>query len=944
MAADGVGTSLPSAPGAATARALPAGPPVLFGRSEELAVLTGLVDAARSDAADSNGDRQGGAAVLVEGEAGIGKTALVTAVEQHARQAGFRVLRCTGLQGSNTVGFDGLHELLHPLLPYVAALPDRQRTALLTAFAVEEGPVPDRLLVSTAALGLLEEAASRRPVLVLAEDMQWTDRSSAEVLDFIGLRLSNAPIVVIATARTGHDVHVTLPCSFPRFDLGPLEADAAETLLATLADTLPRPLSDTARRRILTEAGGNPLALHELPAALAATGVAGTSLSSRLPTTRRLEQAFLDQLSAVPVASRAFLVLAAVADDAALQDVMAAARTMDLGLDDLEPLEVRGLLRTDFASLHFRHPLLRSAVIGNASAAELAAAHRALASVARDETRAAWHRASATFERDETIAADLEAVARRAEQRGARPEAVRAYERAATLSQGVVGRARRLGRAAETARAAGMTSEAIELLAQVDSLAGDAQTVTETAVTRTVLSLTTGSVGAPPFEMDRVRSVLAGPEHADRLVEVLWAAALVVRGRNRPRAEWHALESELRTIPSTSPLKPVALALLTPLGAAPAARANLPHLVPQLVASPLGMASLAIAAESLQDLETALTCWELAYERAHELGAVADETQALRGRATILLLRGRVRDAVADAEYAARMAGDSQIPLVAGIAHGTLARAYALLGDVEAARRAIRDSSSRSTGGRLALSSADARWAAGLIALGQHRYRDALVEFTHMAVHPTRALWAIADRTEAAVHGGRPETVAEDLAEAESVASGFHSAHLTSLVLRSRALLASADEAEHYWSRAIEAGQLSESPIELARTRLLFGEWLRRERRVVEAREHLRDALGEFDAAGTPVFAARAAAELRAAGEVPLRDTTERPTASNPLTPQELQIARLAADGMSNREIADRIYLSHRTVSTHLYKLFPKLGVTSRTGLTEALAANGYAD
>ncbi|WIB12490.1 AAA family ATPase [Curtobacterium sp. MCPF17_052] len=215
MAADGVGTSLPSAPGAATARALPAGSPVLFGRSEELAVLTGLVDAARSDAADSNGDRQGGAAVLVEGEAGIGKTALVTAVEQHARQAGFRVLRCTGLQGSNTVGFDGLHELLHPLLPYVAALPDRQRTALLTAFAVEEGPVPDRLLVSTAALGLLEEAASRRPVLVLAEDMQWTDRSSAEVLDFIGLRLSNAPIVVIATARTGHDVHVTLPCSFP---------------------------------------------------------------------------------------------------------------------------------------------------------------------------------------------------------------------------------------------------------------------------------------------------------------------------------------------------------------------------------------------------------------------------------------------------------------------------------------------------------------------------------------------------------------------------------------------------------------------------------------------------------------------------------------------------------------------------------------------------------
>ncbi|MBT1676340.1 helix-turn-helix transcriptional regulator [Curtobacterium aurantiacum] len=924
-----------------------AGAPSLFGRSDELAVLTRLLDDVG----------QGGAALLVEGEAGIGKTTLLTAVEHEARRAGFRVLTCTGIQGANSVGFDGLHELLHPLLPYTAALPPRQRAALLTALAIEDGPSPDRLLVSTATLGLLEEAASHRPVFVRAEDLQWLDRSTTEVLDFVGRRLSNAPIVVIAAARSGHTPNTTPPCSFTRFELGPLPDDAARALLDERAGSL----SASARRRVLAEAGGNPLALHELPAALLASSTGSTngasgsstvtgatiaiaSISSRLPTTRRLEQAFLEQLTAVPPGSRTFLVLAAAADDAALQDVMAAARTMDLGVDDLEPLEELGLLRTDLVSLRFRHPLLRSAVIGNASAAALSAAHRALASVAPDGMRAAWHRASATFERDESIAAELEAAADRAAQRGARPEAVRAYERAATLSQGVAGRARRLGRAAETARAAGMTAEAIELLDQVDSLAADPETVTETAVTQTVLSLTTGAAGRPRIELRRIRPVLAGPEHADRLVRVLWAAALNARGRNLPRSEWQDIEEALLAVRSASPLKPVALAVLAPLGSAHHLRAELAHLVPQLTEQPLAMASLAIAAESQQDLETALTCWELAYERAHQLGAVADETQALRGRATVLMLRGRVRDGLADAEYAVRIARDVQLPLIAGMAYATLARGHALLGDDDAAVAALREGAEFAHGGRLALASADARWAAGLVALGQQRHRDAQIEFTHMTVHATRSLWAIADRTEAAVRGGRPESVVENLAEAEAVARTTGSAHLTSLVVRSRALLAGGTAAEPLYARAIEAGRLADAPVELARTQLLFGEWLRRERRVVEARPHLREALGVFDAAGTAGFAARAAAELRAAGEAPDRPGTRTSPTREQLTPQELQIARLAAAGMTNREIADRIYLSHRTVSTHLYKVFPKLGVTSRTELAAALAASGPAD
>ncbi|MBT1682444.1 helix-turn-helix transcriptional regulator [Curtobacterium flaccumfaciens] len=926
----------------------------LFGRADEVAALTRLLDdvaAVTADGAAEDEAAERGAAVLVEGEAGIGKTTLLAAVERHARRAGFRVLTCTGIQGANSVGFDGLHELLHPLLPFASALPPRQRTALLTALAVEDGPSPDRLLVSTATLGLLEEAASHRPVFVRAEDLQWLDRSTTEVLDFVGRRLTHTPVVVIAAVRTGHAPDAAPPCSFTRFELGPLADAAAEALLDAHAGTL----STSVRRRVLAEAGGNPLALHELPVTWTTGGPA--TIASRLPTTRRLEQAFLEQVAAVPSGSRSFLLLAAAADDAGLQDVMAAARTMDLGVDDLEPLEELGLLRTDLVSLRFRHPLLRSAVIGNASAAARSAAHRALASVVTDGMRAAWHRASATFERDESIAADLETAADRAAQRGARPEAVRAYERAATLSQGVTGRARRLGRAAETARAAGMTAEAIELLEQVDSLAADPETVTETAVTQTVLSLTTGAAGRPRIELRRIRPVLAGPEHADRLVRVLWAAALNARGRNLPRSEWQDIEAALLATRSASPLKSVALAVLAPLGSAHHLRTELAHLVPQLTEQPLAMASLAIAAESQQDLETALTCWELAYERAHQLGAVADETQALRGRATVLMLRGRVRDGLADAEYAVRIARDVQLPLIAGMAYATLARGHALLGDDEAALAALREGSEFAHGGRLALASADARWAAGLVALGQRRHRDAQIEFTHMTVHATRSLWAIADRTEAAVRGGRPDSVVENLAEAEAVARTTGSAHLTALVVRSRALLAEGTDStgtdtdgaggadpESLYARAIEAGRLADAPVELARTQLLFGEWLRRERRVVEARLHLREALHAFDAAGTAGFAARAAAELRAAGEAPERaDSTTAPTRER-LTPQELQIARLAAAGMTNREIADRIYLSHRTVSTHLYKVFPKLGVTSRTELAAALAASGPTD
>ncbi|MFE4967581.1 LuxR C-terminal-related transcriptional regulator [Streptomyces sp. NPDC056660] len=882
--------------------------------------------------------RVGGVSVVLEGEAGIGKSALLSWLASRALEDGYRVLRCTGLEQASPVGYSALHELLHPILGLIDALPRRQREALTTAFGLTEGPSADRLLVSIAALGLLEEAAASTPVCIAIEDLQWVDRSTARVLDFVALHLAEAPMLVAATGRPVTEPGGVVGGVMERLPIAALDADAAEELLARVAGTL-RPAT---RARVLREAGGNPLAIRELATALNERGTP-RGLAAVLPITGRLQHALLGRLAQVPPRSRELLLLAAVADDAGMPDILEAARLLDLTSADLTPLETDGLLRVAENRPVFRHPLLRAAIQGAASTASVHRAHWALAQTLKDPVRAAWHRASSTFERDEAAAAAVAEAGRHAQARGALAEAAAAYQRAAQLSEQTAHRAARLAMAADAARAAGLSAEALEILEEAEGLAADAATTSRLAVIRSTLSLTTGLTHYSRAS----RSTGPSPgADAESRAEVLWAAALNARGRNLPAAEWRRIEDELRALDTASPLKPIALAVLAPLGHVEEdLRALLPQLVPEMVHRPLGMISLAVAAESLQDLETALTCWGLSLERFHELGAPADEVQSLRGRAGILLLRGRIREGLADAEYAARMARDTAQPLMESMCVATVARARAMLGEPEATSAALRRLHALASQYPLAMASADARWAAGIVALAGNQYRDALIEFTHMSVHPTRSLWAIADRTEAAVRAGRADSIRQNLAQAEQAARAYRSSFLTSLVERGRALLADADGdaagAQEHFARAVQAGELSESPFELARTHLLFGEWLRRERRPAEARAHLSGALSVFESVDAKMLAERAAAELRAAGEAPRRPdgTSAAPAAA--LTPQELQVARLAAQGLSNKEIADRVYLSHRTVSTHLYKVFPKLGIASRAQLRDALQGRG---
>jgi DNA-binding CsgD family transcriptional regulator len=836
------------------------------------------------------------------------------------------------MQRSSAIGYNALHELLYPILHHLDALPPRQREALMVALSMSEGPPPSKLLVCVAALGLLEEAAAEQPILINVDDLHWLDQSSADVITFVSLRLQNSPIAVLLATRPDREQGGLGDAPLERILLERLDAQASQDLMSLVGADL----SPSDQARVLSEAHGNPLAMRELTLALRRGGLDQARLRATLPTTERLERAFLSQLNSLPVRSQRLLLLAAVAEDANLADLLLAARSLSLELADLGPLERSGLVRTVDDAVVFHHPILRSAVLGSATSDDLRRMHVSLAQAISNPDRTAWHRAAATFERDEATALELDQVARRAEGRGALTEAAAAFRKSAMISTDAGTRAFRLASAASAARSAGRTGDALDCLELGELIAEDPETISMLVSIRTLLNLTAGVRGLTRDDLELILGKLVGSENIEYRVRVLWCAAMSARGRNLPKEDCLWLQDELCSIQVSHPLKTVALAVLDPLGGLPELRTELPRLVTSFVNQPLGLVALAIAAETLQDLETALSAWSLAHERFASRGAAGDEVQALRGRANVLLLWGRVREGLADAEYAMRMARDTGQPLLESTAAATAARAHAILGDFIGAELALAQSREITRSAPLAMTSADARWAAGLVALGQQRFRDALIEFTHMSVHPTRALWAIADRTEAAVRADRAETVAENVTQADIIAKRYRSPLLMSLVERSKALLASSSAADHHYGRAIKHGELSESALELGRTQLLYGEWLRRDRRPVEARKYLSAALQAFNTVGACHFADRAALELRAAGESPRRTHTVAASDVDALTPQELQIATLASQGLSNKEIADRIYLSHRTVSTHLYRVFPKLGISSRSQLREA--------
>ncbi|MEV0250507.1 AAA family ATPase [Nocardia sp. NPDC050712] len=902
---------------------------MLHGREAEQAEIDRLLIGAREG-------RSG--ALIVRGEPGIGKTALL----DHAAAQGIPTVRSSGIESEAELPFAALHLLLRPGLALTETLPARQRGALAAAFGLGDGAPADRMLVGLAVLSLLAEESTDGPLLCLIDDAHWLDRASAETLLFVARRLDAEGVVVIFATRAG-ERDFPAP-GLPELPLTGLRQDAA----AALVDSRAPDLAPAVRYRLLTEAYGNPLALLELPAVLVAE--APGAGPNPLPLTQRLQVAFHGQVSRLPAATRTLLLVAAAAGSDELATVLRAGTALGSGLADLQPAADAGLVRTDGQTLGFRHPLLRSAVYQGAPLAQRLAAHAALAetlTAPEDADLRAWQLAAAATGPDENTATALEHSADRARRRTGYSGAVTAYERAAGLSTDSGGRVRRLVAAAETATEAGQLGRAGDLAERAAAILPPARDISDVQAplllrARLDLVRATADFGAgKPLSAHR------------RLLE----AATAVRGAEPVRAArmlaqavhaaWYLGAEELAEV--AAHLNALALPDTEPL--AHITRYTTAAIDGRYTTDLREAAALARSAGADSPRDLVQMCGaglvvgqdDQVTELARELIAECRDQGRLGLLPTLLFFRaeaeiylGRPTEARLAATEGLRIAQDIGQAHWVSQQSACLAYLAALAGDEQQCRALVEQALAGELGGADAPGATWTYAALGLLDLGQGKVDSALARFELLAVEPAAhhviGLRTLPDLVEAAVRLGNSERAGDALTRLEAWSDRSAQPWVGALVQRCRALTGADTEAEQHFHAALELGG---RPFEHARTQLLFGEWLRRTRRKVDARNQLQPAVETFDRLGATPWAERARTELAALGV----GATARPAAGilAALTPQELQIVRLAAQGMSNRDIAAQLFLSPRTVGHHLYKAYPKLGVVSR-GELPALA------
>ncbi|MEU2420750.1 LuxR family transcriptional regulator [Streptomyces sp. NPDC007851] len=911
--------------------------PRVLGRAAELARLDRLLTAV---------DGSGPQVLVLTGEPGAGKSTLVDLAAERGRARGLGILRVRGSEGEAGLGLSGVHQLLHPLLPG-EGLPAAQREALDRAFGPDgthDEPGLDQLSLCVAVLGLVTAAAARRPLLLLVDDAQWLDLGSVDVLGFLARRLEGRPVVLLLAARE-EGVPARFDRDFPQVTVGPLSRTAAGLLL----DAQPDPPRGRARAEILRQAAGNPLALIELPRALARGRTAGGdgATVTALPLTARLENLFAADLSGLPAPTRQALLLVAAAGAARLADLMRAAPELDV-VAALEPAERAGLVRVEQGRVLPRHPLVRSAVYQAASFHERRQAHLALAAALTGEPdRRAWQLAAAATGQDAEVADALAESAERARGRGGHAAVATALERAAELTPEPELRARRLLAAAQAAMFAGYPQWVGELSGRVGRITGEPRLRAEASL------LGGWALGVTLRHEDALGLLLgvaegcAGPAPGLALAALSTAATSVYNSGAPYRRE------ELRRIG----------ALIEedgdPAGRAWARAAVDPHHERALLLPLLeeGWAALA-REESLGNL-TALggTAWILdeteqavrvlrrtmdVLRRAGSAGTNATVAQAL---ALALFENGSwtaAGDAAGEAFWMATEAGADNVTVGAGVLRATLS---ALRGDHAAARKQaadaghgvdLRDSLSLQVRHRYALGMA--AFVAGEHADAYGQLRATFTrDFRPAPVHYHASLYHLGDLAAAAVRAGQADDARAVLDAVSHDPKPDPSARLATVLHRATALLTDTDEAERHFRAALDDPATDAWPFEKALVRLDFGEWLRRRRRSVEARPHLAAALDCFQRLDARPWTERTTAELRAAGAP---GAAPGASATGELTPQERQIAELAAQGLTNRDIAARLYLSPRTVGYHLHKIFPKLGITARAQLRDALSAD----
>ncbi len=905
----------------------------LRGRARECALLVELVADIRSGASRS---------LVLRGEAGIGKTALLEYLVASA--SGVTVLRGVGVDSEMELAYSSLHQLCLPLLDELERLPPPQRDALRVVFGLSAGPPPDRFLVGLAVLSLFSEVAEGRPLLCVVDDAQWSDAASAVTLGFVARRLLADPVGMVFAAREpGEELrHIA------ELEVRGLRDDDAR---AVLDSAVAFKLDERVRDRIIAEMRGNPLALLELPRGLSATQLAGGfGLLETQGLTGRIEESFVQRLGALSDGARGLLLLAAAEPVGDPRLLIRAAEHLGIVVAAVDS-ETDGLLVIEDRVV-FRHPLVRSAVYRSASVHERRTAHLALAEASDRETdpdRRAWHLAAAAAGPDEQIASELERSAGRAQARGGFAAAAAFLQRALALTKNPALRAGRALAAAQASLRAGAFDAVDGLLrtAEAEQLDEFQRATVDLICAQTAFSVSRGS-DAPPSLLKAAKQLepLDPPLARDTYLEALFAA--VFAGRFGKDGGVLSVAQAARAAPP-APYPPRAADLLLD-GYALTITEGYAVGAPVLQRAVKAFQSNDIDSHELLRwgvlaASAALVVWnEEAWrelptrqsELARDVGALAVLPMSLTHQVVGELHGGHFGAAeslLKDLDIVCDATG-SEVPSYAAIAYESWRGREAEHAELRA--RFIKAMVQRGEG----IGLTHLEWWTATLYNGLAKYEDAVkvalsaLEHPEELQHPMR----IHELVEAAVRSGRRALAAETLERLCAMTRVIGSEWALGIEARSRALLSASGTAEGLYRDAICHLERSQARVELARAHLLYGEWLRRSGRRVDARTQLRAAYDEFAAMGVEAFAERARSELAATGEKVRKLTIET---RDDLTPQERQIAQLAGERLSNREIAARLYLSPRTVEWHLRKVYTKLGIRSRRELAEALPRSG---
>ena len=878
--------------------------------------------------------------LVLRGEAGIGKSALMEYAAEHSE--GCRVLRSTGVQSEMELPFAGLHQLCVELLDGRERLPEPQTEAIATAFGLSLGVQPDRFLVGLAVLTLLSNAAEERPLLCLVDDVQWLDRSSAQVLGFVARRLAAESVALLFAER--EPSRVTELAGLPELSVGGLANTFARQLLTSV---FAAPVDESVRGRLLAETRGNPLALLELPRDFSLEQLAGGfGLPPDGSVPGQIEASFLRRVRHLPPETQRLLLLAAADPTGEPALFVRAAEEIGVPVHRLSHAEADGLVELG-VQVTFRHPLLRSAIYRSASSDERRAAHRALAVATNrelDPDRRSWHRAHATAGPDEDVAFELEQSAARARARGGLPAAAAFLERSAALTPDPTLRAHRAVEAAANKQLAGASQEALRLL--VSAAAGPLE-----PLDRARRELLHGLI-----ELDLMHAVAALPLLLDAAVQLSPLDVSLSR-----EAYLHALLAAHIAGRFGPGMREVAIAALDAPGVPGEPRAM------DLLVDALAARFTGGYAASISVLETALAAlreegnrkevsvrwpwfarrvaaelfaddsWHYfasrSVQRAREAGALGLLPVFLHHLAHVRCVEGELdgaRDLLEEADAIAIATGAE--PLVWGKL--ALAGFRGLEPEASALFEMIAPAATAQGDEGVVLTYAE--YGRAVLYNGLGRYNEALLP-AHSAGMRDELLipiLALPELVEAATHTGQAEVAREAIEHLAERTTAAGTDWGCGIEARSKALMSDGEAAETLYREAIDRLGRTRIAFELARAHLVFGEWLRRERRPADARDRLRRAREMFTSMGADAFAARAGRELLAAGETgPKRGDESR----DELTAQERQIARFARDGLTNVDIGARLFISPRTVEYHLRKVFTKLGITGRERLDRVL-------